>query len=179
MTDANHNITPKNLLPDDADSAFGKRPEFKDGDFSRFHLSLGRGLYSTDLDCLEYRAGRGNVAMLEVKRVFDKGKIATEGRMGMGRGQSLALHELARKADLPFFIITYTGPVECLPPLRKECGDEWVELIAQDNQLVYMPELWEFYIQVAHGLGLAQEASLSYCNRWIDAEAYKAFTASL
>ena len=69
--------------------------------YSTWHRECaGTPTYVTDIDWLEYRHGREGVALIEVKMY--PGTIDWP--------QRTALNDLASRADLPFFVVTYWFP---------------------------------------------------------------------
>ena len=140
---------------------------FSDAVFSNFHRTLGRKLYATDVDVLEYRAGRGPVAIIEVKQNPKREQSS------MKKGQGGALWDLSCLSGLPLYLVTYTGPFEKLAPKREDFEDGWVQVSAQPDQILDMPELWEFFVDPVHA------PSSTFCNRWINTKEFKEFLESL
>ena len=168
---------------------------FRDQEFVKFHLSLGRGLYCTDLDCVEWRVENGKpriAALVEVK-FSDDGAPA---QMSRHSRQLRVLTDLARKAEVPLFLVTYRAPVEKQRPIYKPSPappgtpegmtGEWQEVIGlPDKPVPTFPvdggeadySAWEVHIQPCF-IHQSQMGNPIW-QKWITGEDYKAFLWSL
>ena len=84
------------------------KPEFtghRDLAYNRWHRTIGPEYYMIDLDCVEWRNGRGAVAVIE-RTLFTR-KYSIAQILDFKRFQLKVTAEMARARQVPAFLVLY------------------------------------------------------------------------
>ena len=99
----------------------------RDLTYSKYHRTLSNKCYYSDLDGIEYRYGRGIVALIELKLWYGK----------LGRHQPNVMDDFKLNTPYPLYVVWYTKPIKDFKVLnwrtKEECVmsepeyREWIE----------------------------------------------------
>lgn len=86
------------------------KPEFtgkRDLSYNKWHRTIGAPYYMIDLDCVEWRSGRGTVAIIE--RTLDSTKYTQEQIVEYKQFEITVTWEIAQKLQVPAYLVFYNA----------------------------------------------------------------------
>jgi hypothetical protein len=100
---------------------------FRSLEYSEFRRTIGDKLYHLDLDWIEWRSGRGIVALIETKKYGDVSQF-----------QRLVYTEIAKKLNIPAFVVTYHNLEKFLV---KDMFTDKIQILTQEEYKEFIKNL--------------------------------------
>ena len=88
----------------------------RDLTYSKYHRTLSNKCYYSDLDGIEYRYGRGIVALIETKLWYGK----------LTKHQSNIMDDFKQNTKYPLYIVWYTRPIKAFKVFNWRTKEERV-----------------------------------------------------
>jgi hypothetical protein len=97
--------------------------------YSLWHRTIGPEVYATDLDFIEWRNGRGVVALIEAK----------QGRGRLSDFQRKVFCELSQRAKIPFYVVRYDETMTRFTVMR--LPDNYADELSKEEYVDWLKKL--------------------------------------
>ena len=79
----------------------------RDLTYNKWHRTLGNPYYMMDVDCVEWRSGRGIVAIIERTLHYPEGKYSQQDIIGFKQFEIIVMTELSEKLQVPAYLVLH------------------------------------------------------------------------